>query len=241
MTDPADLFFYADALVKASRFSEAITFVEKLIAVKPSLGVEECSLFEKAFKLRIDPIRRTLLTLSAFYGNAVEEGQVQRAELIERYRERANAELTTLCHRAVDVLKCSLLPNAESPKARVFFYKLLGDHWRYLAEHSAGRDHQTAMTEAEEHYKREIEIADEALLKSNPLRLGVILHYAIFKFDHAKALSEAVDLAQKARSDAEIDLAQLSVAEQSEALEVLSAMRANLATWFDEGDVAGRE
>jgi hypothetical protein len=66
----------------------------------------------------------------------------------------------------------------------------------------------------------------------------VILHYAIFQFEHAKAPSEAVDLALMTRADAEIDLAELTVAEQSEALEILLAMRANLATWFDEEHAA---
>jgi hypothetical protein len=132
-----------------------------------------------------------------------------------------------------------LLPGAKSPKSTVFFYKLLGDHWRYLAEHAAGREHATAMTQSEENYKRAIEIADRQLLKSDPLRLGVILHYAIYKFDHVKSAAEAADLLQKGRTDAEVDLAQLGNAEQNEALEVLSAMRANLAVWFDEEEAFG--
>jgi 14-3-3 protein epsilon len=154
MTNPADLYFYADALVKASLFSEAIPFVERLIFVKPSLALEECSLCEKAFKLRIDPIRRTLLTLAEFYANAVEVGQTQQADLIEIYQQPANSELTALCQRAIDLIKCYPMPNSESTKAAVFFYKLLEDHWRYRAEHSSGADHSTALTEAEEHYRR---------------------------------------------------------------------------------------
>jgi 14-3-3 protein epsilon len=240
MTSPADLLFYADALVKAGRFSEAISFIEQLIAVKQSLTSEECRQFEKAFKLTIDPIRRTLRTLSVFHASAVEEGQTQRATMIRQYQDRAHSELEKLCHRAIDLLNDFLVPNADSPKATVFFHKLLGDHWRYLAEHSVAMQHKTAMAGAEENYKRAITHANLHLLKSDPLRLGVILHYGIFKFDHVKSTAEAADLLQSGRTDAEVDLAQLSAAEQSEALEVLSAMRANLAVWFDEEDPAGK-
>jgi hypothetical protein len=68
------------------------------------------------------------------------------------------------------------------------------------------------------------------------MRLGAILHFAIFKFELIKSTSEAADLLQKARADAEIDLAQLTPADQSESLDLLTVIRVNLGGWMDEDD-----
>jgi 14-3-3 protein epsilon len=236
MTDPTDLAFYTEALLQAARYSDAISCIERLISAKPSIDAEECRLFERAFKTATKSIRRALRMFMEFYVSAVEARQVWKAEMIQVYRASAHSELNGLCCQAIGLLRTSLLPNAESPKATVFFHKLLGDYWRYIAEYESGSEYQLAIQEAEKSYRTAIEFADHHLLMSDPMRLGAILHFAIFKFELIKSTSEAADLLLKARAEAEIDLAQLTPADQSESLDLLTVIRVNLGGWLDEDD-----
>jgi hypothetical protein len=68
------------------------------------------------------------------------------------------------------------------------------------------------------------------------MRIGVIVHLAIFKADLVKSRSEAADLLQSARADTEIDLAQLTETDRAETLDLLKVIRANLADWVEQGD-----
>jgi 14-3-3 protein epsilon len=236
MDTPEDLFFCTDALLQASRFQEAIFFIEKLVAVKQSLASEDCILFEKVFKLAIHPIQRSLIALSEFHALAVASGRITEADVVLRYRERAKSELRVVCQRAIVLLKDVLLPNSQSIKATVFYLKQMGDYWRYLAEHEVGSDHVTALVESEENYKRALSIADGELLKSDPLRLALILHYGLLLVHHMRLQDQAAVILTQARTDAGIDLEQLSPSEHNEALELLSIIQANLGIWLDDDE-----
>jgi hypothetical protein len=154
MTDPSDLAFFADALIGASRYPDAIACVERLISSKPTLDFDECRLFELAFKRAIDPIRSSLRALLQFYEASIDTNELRKAGLIGRYRDTAHSELNLLCRRAIAILTNLLLPHAESVKATVFFYKLLGDYWRYIAEYAIGAEYNPALQEAQGGYER---------------------------------------------------------------------------------------
>jgi 14-3-3 protein epsilon len=231
--DVKDLASIAELLIKISRYKEAIGYIERLIELKPTLAQSECRLFELAFKSAIDPIRRSMQSLVTFYNAEIEEGHMAKAEMIDRHRTLAREELKELCHRAINLIRTFLLPNSQDSKLKVFLYKGLGDYLRYLGEFESG---QAFASDVEESYRKAIEIGDNDLMKSDPMRLGVILNYAVFKFEHLKKVTEAVEMLQKARRDAEIDLPDLTPAEQAASLDVLAAMRTNLVVWFDDDE-----
>jgi tetratricopeptide (TPR) repeat protein len=235
--DVEDLASFADLLIKISRYKEAIDYIERLIRLKPTLVQSECRLFELAFKSAIDPIRRSMQSLVTFYNAEIEEGHVTKAEMIDRQKTLAHEELKELCNRAIGLIRTFLVPNASDAKLKVFLFKGLGDYLRYVAEFESG---ENFASDVEESYKKAIEIGDSNLMKSDPMRLGVILNYAVFKFEHLKKVTEAVEMLQRARTDAEIDLPDLTPAEQAASLDVLAAMRTNLVVWFDDDESPSR-
>jgi tetratricopeptide (TPR) repeat protein len=230
--DLDDLFFLSSILIKAGRYSDSISCFDEIVVLKPSLTRRNCHLLEDAFKKAIDPIRTTLCQLMAFYDAEVDEGHALRAEMIQLHKERAHAELEALCHRAISIIKTSLVPIPQSPFGIVFLLRSLGDYYRYLTEFESGTELQIALKEAEANYQKAVEMADTNLLKSDPMRLMAINHLAIFKYDHLKAVGEACELLQKARIDAEMDLAELEEEQKREALLTLEIMETNLVVWF---------
>ena len=234
MTEIEDLAFLTDTLASTFRYSEAIASVKTLIQKNPTLNDSQRHIFEKVFKKAIDPNRETLRVLVEFYNSEADDSHVGRAAMIQVYRDKAFSELNGLCETAISLIKSVLLPHAADSSAKVFYFKGLGDYYRYIAEFTSEDQYKKAIDAAEENYKRAVELSNNELLKSDPLRLGVILNYGIFLFHHLKRTSEALDVLQKARKDAEIDMPQLKPEQRTQALTVLEAMRINMADWCDD-------
>ena len=45
-------------------------------------------------------------------------------------------ELTQICHDILDLLDENLIPSSQSDEAKVFFYKMKADYFRYIAEYA---------------------------------------------------------------------------------------------------------
>lgn len=231
MTDADDLAFMGDMLTRVGRYSEAIDVLEKFVQEKQVLDASERRLLERAFKKAIDIDRDTLGSLIAFYNCESDGSSGGPADIIKTYQDKSHAELNGLCERAISLTKSVLLPNAADSPSKVFYLKALADCCRYLAEFETEDEHRT---EAGKYYKEAIELSNKDLLKSDPLRLSLILHYAIFLFDHMKERTEPIEMLQAARKDAEIDLPQLTGEKHQQALDVLQVMRTNLSVWCED-------
>merc|ERR1711971_1045688 len=67
-------------------------------------------------------------------------------DFAEAYRERIRQKLLDACNKMIDILDGSLLCHSTVGEANVFYLKMKGDAWRYVAEVSEG----AAKTEAQE-------------------------------------------------------------------------------------------
>lgn len=237
MTSTEDLAYYAGVLNKISLTKEATEYMDKLIKEKPGLSQQEYELFGFVYKNAIEPIRNTLRSLMTYYNAEVDEGHALRAESIQVEKEKSHREFTKICHHVIDLVTNELLPNAIDQKAQIFYNKTLGDYYRYLAEFESNDEAKKVRDEAEKSYVQALNVCTTDLLPSDPLRLGVILNFAIFKYEHLKQINEATELLQNARSEAEPELGQLSQNSRNESLEILTAIKTNLIVWSDdEGD-----
>lgn len=234
MSSTDDLAYFADILNKIYRTNEATEYIDKLIEKKPNLSQKEYELFGLVYKNAIEPIRTTLHLLMAIYDKEVDQKHALRAESIQIEKEKSHNEFTTICHHVIELITDKLLPNAIDQKAQIFYNQAIGDYYRYLAEFERNEEEKRVMSEAEKAYNQALNLCSTNLLPCDPLRLGVILNYAIFKYEHLKQVSEAAELLQKAKTEAEPELGQLSQNSQNAALGILSAMHTNLIVWFDD-------
>lgn len=234
MTSTDDLAYFAGVLNKIYRTKEAASYIDQLINAKPALSQQEYELFSLVYKNAIEPIRNTLRLLMTYYDAEVDQGHALRAESIQVEKEKSHREFTTICHHVIDLITQTLLPNAIDQKALIFYHKTIGDYYRYLAEFESNEEAKKVMSEAEKSYTQALDLCGSTLLPCDPLRLGVILNYAIFKYEHLKQISEAAELLRNAKSEAEPELGQLSQNSQNTSLYILKAMNTNLIVWFDD-------
>ena len=90
------------------------------------------------------------------------------------------------------------MPNAEKEDAKVFYYKMKGDYYRYMAEYTVEETAKKEIADkADEAYKTAMEIAKN-LTTTNPIRLGLALNYSVFFYEIRDDSKLACELAKKA-------------------------------------------
>lgn len=232
----ADLTYFVEVANRILKPEAAISFIDQLVQKKACFDKSECDLFSSVFKNSIDPIRQTLRSLMVSYNNEVDEGHALKADMIQKYKEKSHNQLTSLCNHALDLIQKTLLPAAKTVAGKAFFHKTCADYYRYLAEFCRTDEKQQILDKTEQEYSAALNICRANLLPCDPVRLGVILNYGIFKCEHLGNKEEATELLLSAIRDAELDFAQMSQNSQAETLEILHTLRANLAAWGEDED-----
>ena len=234
MLSPAnDNLFYAETLCKVSHYKEALQYLSLYLSEDKPATDSDFETITFVCKASVDPIRDSLRTLMLSYDNEVDMVHALNAEMIQQFKEKTHNQLAEYCHFIIDMITEKLLPKSTSPKDKVYCQKMRGDYFRYLAEFASQKDLQITISEAHKAYLDAFSIS-QCLLHSEPLKLSLILNFAIFTFEHLKNTADAVEMLQKARREAEIDMGQLDQTAHNESLGILQAMRTNLIVWFDD-------
>ena len=97
----------------------------------------------------------------------------------------------------------------------MFYYKMKGDYYRYLAEILTGDerkqgmlhgtsgilddspDHPVDVTSSDEAYKEAYDQATETMPPTHPIRLGLALNYSVFYYEIQNSPDKACTMAKK--------------------------------------------
>lgn len=91
-----------------------------------------------------------------------------------------------MCKDMLNLVAKSLLPKAKKAKkveSEVFYLKLQGDYFRYVAEVGEGERLEKATERALDSYNKAIEQA-ENLSPADPTRLSLLLNFAVFCYEN---------------------------------------------------------
>ena len=72
-------------------------------------------------------------------------------------------ELQDICEVVLGLLDKHLIPKASSGESKVFYLKMKGDYFRYLAEVATGTKRKEIMNESQEAYKAAFEVAQKEM------------------------------------------------------------------------------
>ncbi len=125
------------------------------------------------------------------------------------YKAKIESELNRYCNEILNLIDNQLLVKAEAAEAKVFYYKMKGDYYRYISEYTSGAEHTKAGDNAHEAYKSATEKAEKDLKTTHPIRLGLALNYSVFHYEVKNDPSKACQLAKQAFDDAIADIDQI--------------------------------
>lgn len=198
------------------------------------LTVEERNLLSVAYKNVIGSRRAAWRIISSIEQKEEHSGHEKNATVNREYRRRIEKELSDICKDILGLLDENLIPSAKSGESKVFYYKMKGDYYRYLAEFSSDAERQNAAQMSLDAYKAATATAYEDLTPTHPIRLGLALNFSVFYYEILNHPELACNLAKQAFDDAIAELDSLNEDSYKDSTLIMQLLRDNLTLWTSD-------
>merc|ERR1712182_128869 len=102
------------------------------------------------------------------------------------YGAKVEKELSDICNEILKLLggkddPNSVISKASNAESKVFYHKMAGDYYRYIAEFTTEAKKEAAAKSAESCYGEAMEVASKDLPVTHPIRLGLALNFSVFQ------------------------------------------------------------
>jgi len=230
MADREDRVFMAKLAEQAERYDEMLHSMKIVANFDTELSVEERNLLSVAYKNVIGTRRSSWRIISS-----VEQKQDGVSEsLVRSYRIKIENELKDICNDVLGLLDKHLIPHASTGESKVFYYKMKGDYYRYLAEFATGNDRKDAAENSLIAYKAASDISASELVPTHPIRLGLALNFSVFYYEILNSPERACRLAKAAFDDAIAELDTLNEESYKDSTLIMQLLRDNLTLWTSD-------
>jgi 14-3-3 protein epsilon len=124
--------FMARVAEQAERYDDMVHYLNEVSSQKSDdFTIEERNLLSVGFKNQIGSKRTAIRTISAIEQNPKYS---KFNDALSAYKSRIIKELTNQCLQIVSTVQEKCLKVASSDETQSFFYKMIGDYYRYVAE-----------------------------------------------------------------------------------------------------------
>lgn len=235
MADREDRVFMAKLAEQAERYDEMLDSMKIVATYDTELTVEERNLLSVAYKNVIGVRRASWRIISSI---EQKEDDIKET-LVRNYRLQIEKELKDICADILGLLDKHLIPHAGTGESKVFYYKMKGDYFRYLAEFATGNDRKEAAENSLIAYKAASDISTSELVPTHPIRLGLALNFSVFYYEILNSPDRACRLAKAAFDDAIAELDTLNEESYKDSTLIMQLLRDNLTLWTS--DIQGDE
>ncbi|KAL6543722.1 Growth-regulating factor 12 [Orobanche gracilis] len=219
---------------QAERYDEMVESMKKVAELDVDLSVDERNLLSVGFKNVIGARRASWRILSSIEQKEDSKANENNVKLIKGYRRKVEDELSKICHNILSVLDKHLIPSSGSGEATVFYYKMKGDYYRYLAEFTTDQERKEAAEQSLKGYEAASAIANTDLPSTHPIRLGLALNFSVFYYEIMNSPERACHLAKQAFDEAIAELDTLSEESYKDSTLIMQLLRDNLTLWTSD-------
>jgi len=205
------------------------------------LSGEERNLLSVAYKNIVGARRSSWRVISSIEQKPQVEDN--KARMTKQYREKIEEELKKICDEVLNLLEQYLIPQAkkmtenkepEAAEAQVFYLKMKGDYYRYLAEVAAEDERKQVVLKSQDSYEDAYNLSKEMMATTNPIRLGLALNFSVFFFEIVGNQELACKLAKTAFDDAIAELDKLKDESYKDSTLIMQLLRDNLTLWTSD-------
>lgn len=235
MNEIEKLVAKAKVAEQAERYDDMADAMKEITKTGHSLTPEERNLLSVAYKNVVGARRSSWRVVSSIEQKS--EGSERKKDIAKKYLAKIETELQEVCNVVLDLLDNHLIKVAqekEDNEAEVFYLKMKGDYYRYLAEVENPEDSEKraeVVKKSEEAYKGAYELALKKMPSTHPIRLGLALNFSVFYYEIKLSQSEACDLAKKAFDSAIAELDNLREDSYKDSTLIMQLLRDNLTLW----------
>lgn len=235
------LVYLARLAEQAERYDEMVEAMKKVAKLDVELTVEERNLVSVGYKNVIGARRASWRILSSIEQKEEAKGNEQNVKRIKEYRQRVEDELAKICNDILSVVDKHLLPSSSTGESTVFYYKMKGDYYRYLAEFKGANDRKEAADQSLKAYEAASSIAASDLPPTHPIRLGMALNFSVFYYEILSSPERACHLAKQAFDEAIAELDSLNEESYKDSTLIMQLLRDNLTLWTSDLPEEGGE
>uniref|UniRef100_A0A8C7SJN5 14-3-3 domain-containing protein n=1 Tax=Oncorhynchus mykiss TaxID=8022 RepID=A0A8C7SJN5_ONCMY len=214
---------------QAERYDDMAASMKAVTEEGTQLSNEERNLLSVAYKNVVGARRSSWRVVSSIEQKT--EGSEKKQAMAKEYREKIEKELKEICNDVLGLLNQFLIPNATPAESKVFYLKMKGDYYRYLAEVAVGEEKAAIIGNSQEAYKDAFEISKKDMQPTHPIRLGLALNFSVFYYEILNSPEQACKLAKTAFDDAIAELDSLSEDSYKDSTLIMQLLRDNL-TWL---------
>jgi len=240
MADRESLIQRAKLAEQAERYDDMAEAMKKVTeSGSDPLTTEERNLLSVAYKNIVGAKRSSWRVISS-----IEQKATDKEALARQYRQKIEDELKEVCKEVLQLLDNNLVGPAKKivdettgekdtidVESLVFYLKMKGDYYRYLAEVASNDEEKQGVVENANNAYDEATNECESLKPTNPIRLGLALNYSVFHYEIQNNPNRACELAKKAFDDAIAQLDSLPEDSYKDSTLIMQLLRDNLTLW----------
>merc|ERR1712121_524649 len=245
MTEKDELVQRAKLAEQAERYDDMAASMKAVTETGIELSNEERNLLSVAYKNVVGARRSSWRVISSIENKT--EGAERKQQMAREYREKVEQELRDICNDVLALLDKFLIAKASNAESKVFYLKMKGDYYRYLAEVALGDAKAAVVDDSQKAYQDAFEISKSKMQPTHPIRLGLALNFSVFYYEILNSPDKACQLAKQAFDDAIAELDTLNEDSYKDSTLIMQLLRDNLTLWTsdtaadveDGGDAGG--
>jgi len=235
MAEKEELVQRAKLAEQAERYDDMASSMKSVTETGIELSNEERNLLSVAYKNVVGARRSSWRVISSIEQKT--EGSERKQQMAKEYREKVETELRDICQDVLGLLDQYLIPKASNAESKVFYLKMKGDYFRYLAEVATGDARTATVENSQKAYQEAFDIAKSKMPTTHPIRLGLALNFSVFYYEILNSPDRACHLAKQAFDDAIAELDTLNEDSYKDSTLIMQLLRDNLTLWTS--DAAG--
>lgn len=215
---------------QAERYNETIQYMEEIVKhKKDDLTTEERNLLSSAYKNCISSRRSAWRSI---FGIETKEKSANSKylHLVNDLKLLLEKELTELCEKMLKLIDEHLLKKSTSSDSIVFYMKMKGDYYRYLAEFTSGDQHEKVAQNSLEAYQAASELAGE-LTCINPIKLGLALNFSVFYYEVMNDPVKACKIASETFEEGIKKIDHIEDEHYKDSTTILQLLKENIDMW----------
>ncbi|OXU20148.1 hypothetical protein TSAR_005225 [Trichomalopsis sarcophagae] len=193
--DKEELVQRAKLAEQAERYDDMAAAMKSVTETGVELSNEERNLLSVAYKNVVGARRSSWRVISSIEQKT--EGSERKQQMAKEYREKVEKELREICYDVLGLLDKYLIPKASNAESKVFYLKMKGDYFRYLAEVATGETRNAVVEDSQKAYQDAFEISKAKMQPTHPIRLGLALNFSVFYYEILNSPDKACQLAKQ--------------------------------------------
>jgi len=233
LKDVDSLVSFAKIAEQGERYDDMARAMRKVTELDGALSQEKRNLLSVAYKNVVGARRSSWRVICMIEQRAEND---KKKKIAQDFRVKVEGELDTTCQEVLSLLEKHLITDDCGDEERVFYLKMRGDYWRYIAEYKSeqGNDRKNAIDNAAEAYEKAMDHAKLKMASTHPNRLGLALNFSVFYYEILNSPDKACNLAKEAFDEAIQELEKLQDSDCKDSTLIMQLLRDNLTLWTSD-------